>query len=431
MLKRIRIEHLTLGMYVHDFCGSWMDHPFWRAKFVLKEPKDLARIKAASIEEVWIDASKGLDVAAGVRTVSREEADFQVDTDFGMLDKLPPLQVDPPSPPSPPPAPRRVRGRAAASMHSELQAAASICGEARQAMVSMFSEARMGKVVNSENARSLVEEISDSVTRNPGALISLARLKTADDYTYMHSVAVCALMVALAKQINLNEEHTRVAGMAGLLHDLGKAVIPLAVLNKPGKLTDEEFTVIQSHPEQGYLLLKDGGSVEEAVLDACRHHHEKMDGSGYPDKLKGEEISLIARMTAICDVYDAITSDRPYKRGWDPAESLRRMAEWTKGHFDPRLFQAFVKSIGIYPVGSLVRLTSGRIGVVTEQGQQSLTSPKVKVFFSTKSDLRIPPATIDLAEPGCTEKIVAREDPDQWKFPDLNELWSGLPLPAR
>ncbi|MDP4074340.1 HD-GYP domain-containing protein [Acidovorax sp. A1169] len=426
MLKRISIQHLALGMYVHDFCGSWMDHPFWRAKFVLKDPKDLARIKAASIEEVWIDTSKGLDVAAGVRSVSREEADFQVETDFGMLDKLPPLQVDPPSPPSPPPAPRRASGRAAASMHSELQAAASICGEARQAMVSMFSEARMGKAVNSENARSLVEEISDSVTRNPGALISLARLKTADDYTYMHSVAVCALMVALAKQINLNEEHTRVAGMAGLLHDLGKAAIPLAVLNKPGKLTDEEFAVVQSHPVQGYLMLQEGCSVEAAVLDACRHHHEKMDGSGYPDKLKGEQITLIARMTAVCDVYDAITSDRPYKRGWDPAESLRRMAEWTKGHFDPRLFQAFVKSIGIYPVGSLVRLTSGRIGVVTEQGQQSLTSPKVKVFFSTKSDMRIPPVTIDLAEPQCTEKIVAREDPDQWKFPDLNELWSGF-----
>ncbi|EJE51812.1 HD-GYP domain-containing protein, partial [Acidovorax sp. CF316] len=252
MLKRIQIEHLTLGMYVHDFCGSWMDHPFWRAKFVLKEPKDLARIKAASIEEVWIDTTKGLDVAAGVRSVSREEADFQVETDFGMLDKLPPLVVDPP----PSPSPRRARGRAPTSMHSELQAAASICEEARQAMVSMFSEARMGKAVNSDNARSLVEEISDSVTRNPSALISLARLKTADDYTYMHSVAVCALMVALAKQINLNEEHTRSAGMAGLLHDLGKAAIPLTVLNKPGKLTDEEFTVIQSHPVQGYLMLQ-------------------------------------------------------------------------------------------------------------------------------------------------------------------------------
>ena len=312
-------------------------------------------------------------------------------------------------------------------MQNELRVAASICSESKRAVVSMFNEARLGKAVDSASAQNLVEEISDSVTRNPGALISLARLKTADDYTYMHSVAVCAMMVALAKQVGLSEEHTRSAGMAGLLHDLGKAAIPLAVLNKPGKLTDDEFEVIKSHPVEGYNMLKEGGSVEDSVLDACLHHHEKIDGSGYPDKLKGDEITLIARMTAICDVYDAITSDRPYKRGWDPSESLRRMAEWTKGHFDPRLFQAFVKSIGIYPVGSLVRLTSGRIGVVMEQGEKSLTSPRVKVFFSTKSDLRIPPEVVDLAEPGCNEKVVAREDPDKWRFPDLNELWSGMP----
>ena len=233
--------------------------------------------------------------------------------------------------------------------------------------------------------------------------------------------------MALGRQLKLNDEQTRLAGMAGLLHDLGKAAIPMSVLNKPGKLTDKEFTVVRSHPVEGYHMLKAGGKVPDAVLDVCLHHHEKIDGSGYPDKLKGDEITLIARMTAICDVYDAITSDRPYKRGWDPSESLRRMAEWTKGHFDPRLFQAFVKSIGIYPVGSLVRLTSGRIGVVMEQGEKSLTSPRVKVFFSTKSDLRIPPEVVDLAEPGCSEKIVAREDPEKWRFPDLNELWSGMP----
>ncbi len=428
MLKRIRIQHLTLGMYLHEFCGSWMDHPFWRAKFVLKDPKDLARIQATAIDEVWIDTSKGLDVAAGVTSVSREEADLQIDSEFALLEDMPAIVI---APPPPPPAPVAPRGRLPATMQNELKVAASICSESKRAVVSMFNEARLGKAVDSVSAQNLVEEISDSVTRNPGALISLARLKTADDYTYMHSVAVCAMMVALAKQVGLSEEHTRSAGMAGLLHDLGKAAIPLAVLNKPGKLTDDEFEVIKSHPVEGYNMLKEGGNVEDSVLDACLHHHEKIDGSGYPDKLKGDEITLIARMTAICDVYDAITSDRPYKRGWDPSESLRRMAEWTKGHFDPRLFQAFVKSIGIYPVGSLVRLTSGRIAVVMEQGEKSLTTPRVKVFFSTKSDLRIPPEVVDLADPDCSEKIVAREDPDKWRFPDLNELWSGLQQPPR
>ena len=421
MLKRIHIQHLTLGMYLHEFCGSWMDHPFWKAKFVLKDPKDLERIRSTAITECWIDTSKGLDVAVGTASLSREEVDAQIDTDFSRLEDLPPLKVTLPPPPPPP-----VRDRGPTDMKSELKMAAAVCVRSKKAVVSMFNEARMGRAVDSASAQNLVEEISDSVTRNPGALISLARLKTADDYTYMHSVAVCALMVALAKQLKLNDDQARLAGMAGLLHDLGKAAIPLSVLNKPGKLTDKEFDVVRSHPVEGYHMLKEGGNVPDAVLDACLHHHEKIDGSGYPDKLKGDNISVIARMTAICDVYDAITSDRPYKRGWDPSESLRRMAEWTNDHFDARMFQAFVKSIGIYPVGSLVRLTSGRIGVVTEQVPTALTMPVVKVFYSSKSDLRIPPEVVDLAAPGCNEKIVAREDPDKWRFPDLNELWSGF-----
>lgn len=422
MLKRIDVKHLTLGMYLHEFCGSWMEHPFWRTKFVLDDPHDLELIHATAIREVWIDVSRGKDVAAGTASLSREEVDARIDTDFSRLDDLPPVMVAPPPPPPPPANDRRP-----ASMQSELRRAASICSQAKEAVVSMFNEVRMGKAVDAESASNLVEEISNSVLRNPGALISLARLKTADDYTYMHSVAVCALMVALARQIGLGEEHTRSAGMAGLLHDLGKAAIPLAVLNKPGKLTDEEFAVVKSHPVEGYHMLKEGGSVEAAVLDACLHHHEKVDGTGYPDRLPGDKISLIAKMAAICDVYDAITSNRPYKNGWDPSESIRRMAEWTNDHFDPRLFQAFVKSIGIYPVGSLVRLTSGRIGVVTEQAPKSLVTPRVKVFFSTKSDMRIPPEVVDLAAPGCHEKIAAREDPERWRFPDLAELWSGMP----
>ena len=173
-------------------------------------------------------------------------------------------------------------------------------------------------------------------------------------------------------------------------------------------------------------MLLGSTNVDPMVLDVCLHHHEKTDGSGYPKGMKDESISLYAKMGAVCDVYDAITSNRPYKSGWDPAESLRKMAEWTNGHFDPRVFQAFVKSMGIYPVGSLVRLTSGRIGVVMEQTGKSLTTPSVKVFFSTKSDMRITPQVIDLSRPDNTEKIAGREDPTKWNFTDLNELWSGF-----
>ncbi len=263
----------------------------------------------------------------------------------------------------------------------------------------------MGRAIDTAATQRLVEEISDSVTRNPGALISLARIKTADDYTYLHSVAVCALMVALARQMGLSEEDTRAAGHAGLLHDLGKALMPMDVLNKPGKLTDEEFAIVKQHPVEGHRLLLEAKGTHEVTLDVCLHHHEKMDGSGYPDHLPAEQISRFARMGAVCDVYDAITSNRPYKAGWDPAESLRRMAEWTQGHFDPAIFQSFVKSLGIYPIGSLVRLASGRLAIVVEQSARSLLAPRVKVFFSTRSNARLPPEIVDLSRPGSTEKI--------------------------
>jgi HD-GYP domain-containing protein (c-di-GMP phosphodiesterase class II) len=292
----------------------------------------------------------------------------------------------------------------------------------------MFQEVRMGKAISAETAGPLVEEISSSMMRNPGALISLSRLKTVDDYTYMHSVAVCALMVAVARQLGLDDTATREAGMAGLLHDLGKALMPLEVLNKPGKLTEQEFAVMKTHPAEGHRLLLEGNSVGDIPLDVCLHHHEKVDGSGYPERLTGDRISLFAKMGAVCDVYDAITSNRPYKAGWDPAESIRKMTEWRNGHFDERVFQAFVKSVGIFPIGSLVRLQTGRLAVVVDQTEKSLLTPKVKVFFSTKSNLRIPPQIVDLSLPAVRDKIVSIEDSTKWNFTDLNDLWGSVDL---
>ena len=403
MLKRIPVQQLRLGMHIDGFCAPWMDHPFWRNHFVLADPEDIARIHASKVAEVWIDPSKGLDVEA---------------------DPVPPVSAQTsPQPASPPPP---ARDTAPTPSAVEYARARQICSKAKQVVAAIFQEARMGHAVDTELAQALVQDITDSVLRNPDAMVSLARLKTADDYTYMHSVAVCALMVALAGQLELDEAQTRSIGLAGLLHDMGKAVMPIDVLNKPSKLTDAEYATIQAHPKEGYRILMDCLAADPIALDVVLHHHEKMDGTGYPDGLKGEAISLSARMGAICDVYDAVTSTRPYNKGWDPSLALQRMAEWTKGHLDPRIFQAFVKRMGIYPVGALVRLSSGRIGVVTEQSPGSLLKPVVKVFFSTKSDMRIKPELVNLAAPGCTEKIAAREDPDYWRFPDQEALWSGF-----
>lgn len=408
MLKKITVDQVRLGMHIQEFCGSWMDHPFWRENFILRDPADLKAIRTCGIKELWIDVRKGRDVE--IAGATKQEAEAQIDATL--------IQIA--APQEPPPR---------ASMADEIRRAAKICAKAKQAVVSMFQEVRMGKAIDHAAAGALVEEISDSVVRNPGALISLARLKTADDYTYMHSVAVCALMVALARQLGVDEKATREAGLAGLLHDLGKAVMPMEVLNKPGKLTEEEFRIMKSHPAEGHRMLVAGGAAGEISLDVVLHHHEKVDGSGYPKGLKDGEISLFAKMGAVCDVYDAITSNRPYKSGWDPAESIRRMTEWSSGHFDPRVFQAFVKSVGIYPVGSLVRLESGRLGVVVDQAERSLLSPRVRVFFSVRSNARIPPEVVDLSIRAGADKIVGREDPGKWNFPDLDRMWGRVDQP--
>ncbi|WP_281728971.1 HD-GYP domain-containing protein [Pseudomonas sp. Tri1] len=288
----------------------------------------------------------------------------------------------------------------------------------------MFNQARMGASIELHGVSQLISTITHSITRNPHALISLARLKSINEYTYMHSVAVSGLMIGLARQLNLSEPNVQEAGLAGLLHDIGKMAIPQKILDKPGKLTREEFLTIYQHPELGEQILLNNRQISASVLDVCLHHHEKLDGTGSPHKLVGEQISLFGRMAAICDVYDAVTSDRPYKRGWGPADAMHKMASW-EGHFDPVIFQAFVKYMGIFPIGSLVRLESGRLAVVMEQSDASLLKPKVKVFFSTQKKASIPHEIIDLSDKKCADRIISREAYEKWNFKYLQSLWAG------
>lgn len=396
MLKVVSTEQVCLGMFIQELKGAWIDHPFWRTSFKLDDPLVLKKLQDSVVKEVVIDTSKGLDVVeVEVRVVKVE---------IPAVESLPELKL------------------AHISVAEEHARAKKVITASKQAVISMFNDVRMGKAVNAESAMQCVDEIAASVARNEGALISLLRLKNKDDYTYMHSVAVSALMVVLARALDLSEREVKQAGLAGLLHDIGKAAVPMDYLNKPGALTDEEFAVVRLHPERGYELMKQALITDEAALDVCLHHHEKMNGKGYPHQLQGDEISLFAKMGAVCDVYDAITSSRSYKASWEPSQSLQRMAQWSD-HFDDTVFKAFVKSVGIYPIGSMVKLKSGRLAVVIDQSSKSLLTPIVKVFFSIKSESRIPIEVLDLSKPGLQDTVLGYEDPAIWGIRDVDVLW--------
>jgi putative nucleotidyltransferase with HDIG domain len=407
MLKVVSTKKVRLGMFIQELKGAWIDHPFWKKAFKLEDPSDLKKLQASVIKEVVIDITKGLDVAepdASADSSPHEAVKVLPETKPGSSTLAKPIRI---------------------TASEEHERAKQVITGSKKAVASMFHDARMGKAINAESAMQLVDDIAASVDRNLSALISLVRLKNKDEYTYMHSVAVCALMVALAKELGLSEAETKQAGLAGLLHDIGKAGIPMEVLNKPGALTDEEFILVKFHPERGHELLLQANIVDEVVLDVCLHHHEKVNGKGYPHQLKADEISIFAKMGAVCDVYDAITSNRPYKEGWEPGISLQRMAQWSD-HFDDRVFKAFVKSVGIYPIGSMIKLKSGRLAVVIDQNPKSLLTPLIKVFFSTKSNSRIKVELIDLSKIHEQDSIVGHENPLAWGIHDINEIWSPV-----
>lgn len=401
MLKQIFIDQLRPGMFIHKAGGSWLDSPLWQTSFRVDSLDVVRKVRNTGIAELWIDTARGVDVLA----VQPEPL---------------PAAAEQPAPP----APFRFAAVERVSTRDEMHRAANVIVRAKSAVMNMFNEARMGRLGDVSEAVVLVENVAASVMRNQGALINLVRLKQADDYTYLHSVAVCVMMISLARQVGLPDDQVRDCGLAGLLHDLGKVAIPAEILNKPGKLTDSEFELVKRHPVAGFEALAGWQDVPDIARDVCLHHHERFDGKGYPDRLQGEQISVHARMGAICDVYDAITSNRPYKSGWCPAESLKRMAEWTKeGHFDPVLFGAFVKCMGIYPVGTLLRLKSNRLGVVTDNSK-SLLKPVVKVFFSVRSMGYIVPEEVDLSASGAVDTISNREDAAKWEFGDISRYWA-------
>ncbi|HEY8608747.1 MAG TPA: HD-GYP domain-containing protein [Noviherbaspirillum sp.] len=407
MIKKIGVRQLKVGMYVHDFNCDWMEHPFMRNQLAITSEEQLRKVHESGIHELYIDTGKGLDVADAP---SAEQVRSTLERELHDM------------------AARQPAATIRVSLAEELARAAQVKHQAHQLVRNVMADARLGKAVELDEVEPVVESITESILRNPGALTGLLRIKNKDDYTFLHSVSVCTLLVAFCRSAGLGAEETRQAGLGGLLHDTGKALVPDAILNKPGRLTDAEFDIIRKHPRDGYEILLRTPGVGDIPLDIALHHHERMDGSGYPDKLPGQRITAFAQMAAIVDVYDAITADRCYHKGMPAAEALRKIYEWSKFHFDPAQVQAFMRCVGIYPVGTLVLLESGRLGVVIEPHETNLLAPKVRVFFSTKSNTYIKPLDLDLSKPlgmGGGDRILSHESAEKWRVEPMRFFGIG------
>ena len=401
MIKLIPVTRLQAGMYVHDLNCGWLQHGFVRNRFLVASADDVRKVREIGVTEIYVDTGRGLDP-----------------------DALPAPDA-PESAPEPGPQHTAPAPAEAPAVHTPAKAASSferaraLHREANQIVRDMLGDIRLGKQIEMEKVEPLVGRIVDSIFTQQDALLPLARLKQHDNYTFQHSVSVCALMTAFARTLEVPHETIREIAVGALLHDVGKARVPDEILNKPGKLTDAEFDRMKSHVVQSKIILQATPGISPIALDVAAQHHERFDGSGYPNKLAGQGISLYGRMGAIVDVYDAITSDRVYHKGMAPTEALRKLLDWSAKHFEPRLVKAFIRSVGIYPTGALVRLESKRLAVVQAQHADKPMQPTVKVIFHTAGHY-LRPEDVDLRR--SQDRIVGHEDFAAWNIDALRWL---------
>jgi putative nucleotidyltransferase with HDIG domain len=390
-IKRVRVDQLKPGMFIHDLNCGWLQHGFLRPKFLIKHTGQIQKMLDQGLDELYIDTVLGDDVAG---------APTRAEIERGLEQQLKDSA-----------ATGAALATARVSQREESIAAKRILGEAVGVVDGLLHDVRLGRQLEPAKARPLVKAMHASVLRNSGALISLSRIKAADTYTFQHSVSICALLVSFAHALGMDAATVEEAGLGGLLHDIGKMKIPNEILNKPGKLTEEEFGIMKSHAALSRELLLGVPGISEMVIQIAGEHHEKMAGGGYPRGIAAEEISQIGRMTAIVDVYDALTSNRVYHKGMEPTEVLKKLLEWSGTHLDGGLVQQYIRALGIYPVGSLVRLSGGRLAIVVEQGED-LLRPMVRVVFDTSHKIRLQVRDLHLAH--ASEVIVDFEEPTSW-----------------
>lgn len=395
MIKKVKVEQLRPGIFVHDFNCDWRSNNLVINQVLIKDTKIIDILVSWGIKEVYIDTDRGLDVSDAKPAL---EVKLEADSAILTLSKKNPL-----------PAPT-------VAFKEELSMARKIKTQAINIMEKTMNDIRQGKPLQTASTYGLLEKMDESISRNKDALVLLTRIRNKDEYTLMHSISVGAYILTFCNANHIPHKRTMDLAIGAMFHDLGKTLVPLDILNKPGKLEDDEFEVIKKHPEYSAQILRSAEGLPHEAYDMGLHHHERVDGNGYPHRLKGDEISFGSQLAAIADVYDALTSDRCYKKGIDRVEALRKLYEWSEYHFNKDLTYKFIRSIGVYPIGTCVRLASERIGVVIGSTDDAI-KPVVRVFYDDRQKALVSVHDLDLFK--ADDQVQGYEDPKRWDFAKL------------
>jgi HD-GYP domain-containing protein (c-di-GMP phosphodiesterase class II) len=349
---------------VHDLDCGWLNHPFLLNRFLVADEAVVQKIADAGIRALYIDTSRGDDVddALTQAAVAR-----QLRQGIVSLAEL-----------------RRNKAEQTISLEEERRRAGRLFRDASQVVAGVLQSARLGQFTELDRLNPVVERICDSIFRHADALIPLARVKQHDSYPFEHAVASAAMMAGFARSVGLPREQIHELALGAMLQDIGMSRVPQQILEKPDRLNPTEAAVVRGHVEHSHEIAQELANLPAATMEVIAQHHERIDGTGYPFRLRGDQISAPGQMAAIVDVYDALTSQRPFQSATAPTVALRKLFEWSEHHFSGELVQAFIRSVGIFPVGSLVRMESGMLGVVVEQ-TDDLLKPVVRIIFNTRT----------------------------------------------
>ncbi|MDR2300853.1 MAG: HD-GYP domain-containing protein [Deltaproteobacteria bacterium] len=383
MIRKISTKALEVGMFVSDVGRTWLNHPWKTKSRLLTERSEIEELIAFGIEEVYIDTSKSIKPA-------KEQSKPKYSP---LTDKSQPVNRQQQVKKSEPVEPT-------VAMETEFPKAAKAYSKALDTSKALVAACRMNKRIELNEVQEDVNELVESVSRNRDALTALIKLRHFDDYTYTHSLNVSVLSISAGKTLGLTNDELKILGLGTMFHDLGKLRIPDNILNKPGKLTDEEFAIMRNHAAlSAEILTEQNLNVNDQVIKVARSHHERIDGSGYPDHLQGDQIPPLATICGLSDVYDALTSDRVYHKGMLPHDALKFIYSLRGTHFQPDWVDRFVQSVGIYPPGSVVELNTGHRAVVMEVNNRSLLTPLIKVVADPHGQLYQRTKLVDLSKP--------------------------------